>query len=73
MYIWGMLIDININYIFMGPFYEEKNVTGLGEKFTMKKRADEILGKTSYQRTNSQQNRHYERINASFCVNFFKV
>ena len=39
MYIWGMLIDININCIFMGPFYEEKNVTGLGEKFTMKKRA----------------------------------
>ena len=34
---------------------------------------DEILGKTSYQRTNLQQNRHYERINASFCVNFFKV
>jgi hypothetical protein len=39
MYGWGMLIDITINCIFIGPFFDDKGVTGLGEKFTMKKRA----------------------------------
>jgi len=39
MYGWSMLIDITINCIFIGPFFDDKGVAGLGEKFTMKKRA----------------------------------
>ena len=37
MYGWGMRIDNNKN-IFIGPFYGDKGITGLGEKFTWKKK-----------------------------------
>jgi hypothetical protein len=35
---WGMSIHQGGN-IYIGPFFDEKNVTGLGEKFTWKKKA----------------------------------
>ena len=35
---WGMLSDPIGGNIFIGPFYDNKGVTGLGEKFTLKKK-----------------------------------
>ena len=36
---WGMKIDCTTKIILIGPFYDKKNNTGLGQKFTWKKRA----------------------------------
>ena len=36
---WGMKLDSNSKIILIGPFYDKKNNTGLGQKFTWKKRA----------------------------------
>ena len=35
---WGMVMDIK-GFIFIGPFFDEKGVTGNGEKFALRKRA----------------------------------
>ena len=35
---WGMILDKK-GSIFIGPFFDEKGVTGWGEKFTLRKRA----------------------------------
>ena len=38
LYGWCMKIDSNNKNIFVGPFYGNKGITGLGEKFTLKKK-----------------------------------
>ena len=35
---WGMVLDVG-GSIFIGPFFDGKGVTGLGEKFTLRKKA----------------------------------
>ena len=37
-YGWGMRFNSNNKDIFMGPFYGDKGISGLGEKFTWKKK-----------------------------------